>query len=398
MEAYLDNSATTCVYQETADLVCDLMVNHYGNPSAMHQKGVEAEQYIRTAQETLAKILKVKEKEIFFTSGGTESDNWALVGTAMANKRTGNHIITSAIEHPAVSAPLAFLEEQGFRITRLPVNKEGLVDVNELEEAITPETILDCCRTGYGLGFRTFVLQGGEDPAWDDGTLTALVAEIRRRWSDCAITLSLGERSAASYEALFRAGATRYLLRHETADPQLYAALHPAEMSHARRLACLETLRRIGYQTGTGMMVGVPGQTIGTLVEDLLLIERLRPQMIGIGPFLPHGDTPLGHAPAGSLRLTLLLLAILRLMRPAALIPATTALATLSPEGRRLGILSGANVVMPNLSPAAQRAKYAIYEHKAAFGCEAAEGLAALERELASVGYRIDYARGDYEE
>ena len=142
MEAYLDNSATTCVYQETADLVCDLMVNHYGNPSAIHQKGVEAEQYIRTAQETLAKILKVKEKEIFFTSGGTESDNWALVGTAMANKRTGNHIITSAIEHPAVSAPLAFLEEQGFRITRLPVNKEGLVDVNELEEAITPETIL----------------------------------------------------------------------------------------------------------------------------------------------------------------------------------------------------------------------------------------------------------------
>ena len=142
MEAYLDNSATTCVYQETADLVCDLMVNHYGNPSAMHQKGVEAEQYIRTAQETLAKILKVKEKEIFFTSGGTESDNWALVGTAMANKRTGNHIITSAIEHPAVSAPLAFLEEQGFRITRLQVNKEGLVDVNELEEAITPETIL----------------------------------------------------------------------------------------------------------------------------------------------------------------------------------------------------------------------------------------------------------------
>ena len=142
MEAYLDNSATTCVYQETADLVCDLMVNHYGNPSAMHQKGVEAEQYIRTAQETLAKILKVKEKEIFFTSGGTESDNWAIVGTAMANRRTGNHIITSAIEHPAVSAPLAFLEEQGFRITRLPVNKEGLVDVNELEEAITPETIL----------------------------------------------------------------------------------------------------------------------------------------------------------------------------------------------------------------------------------------------------------------
>lgn len=262
---------------------------------------------------------------------------------------------------------------------------------------LTSDEILTCCRTGYELGFRTFVLQGGEDPAWDDARLCGLVGEIHRRWPSCAITLSLGERSAASYEALFRAGATRYLLRHETADPALYATLHPAEMSHARRIACLETLRRIGYQTGTGLMVGVPGQTIGTLVEDLLLIERLRPQMIGIGPFLPHRDTPMGHAPAGSLRLTLLLLAILRLMRPAALIPATTALATLSPEGRRLGILSGANVVMPNLSPAAERAKYAIYEHKASFGCEAAEGLAELERELASIGCRIDYARGDYE-
>ncbi len=261
---------------------------------------------------------------------------------------------------------------------------------------LTPDEILTCCETGYGLGFRTFVLQGGEDPAWDDAALCALVGEIRRRWPDCALTLSLGERSEASYEALFRAGATRYLLRHETADPELYAALHPAEMSHARRLACLEALRRIGYQTGTGMMVGVPGQTADTLVRDLLLIERLQPEMIGIGPFLPHRQTPLGGAAAGSLRLTLLLLAILRLMRPAALIPATTALATLSPEGRRLGILSGANVVMPNLSPASERAKYAIYEHKASFGCEAAEGLAALERELASIGRRIDYARGDY--
>lgn len=263
---------------------------------------------------------------------------------------------------------------------------------------LTPEEILSCCQRGYELGFRTFVLQGGEDPAWNDDALCDLVGEMHRHWPECAITLSLGERSEASYEALFRAGATRYLLRHETADPELYAALHPAEMSHAGRIACLETLNRIGFQTGTGMMVGVPGQTVDTLVADLLLIERLQPRMIGIGPFLPHRQTPLGNMPAGSLRLTLLLLAILRLMRPAALIPATTALASLSSDGRKLGILSGANVVMPNLSPAAERTKYAIYEHKASFGCEAAEGLTALEKELASIGYRIDYTRGDYQE
>lgn len=261
---------------------------------------------------------------------------------------------------------------------------------------LSPETILSCCAHGYDLGFRTFVLQGGEDPAWTDGPLTELVTEIRRRWPDCAITLSLGERSEASYEALFRAGATRYLLRHETADPKLYAALHPGGMSHANRLACLAALRRIGYQTGMGMMVGVPGQSAETLVEDLLLMERFRPQMIGIGPFLPHHQTPLRDAPAGPLRLTLLLLAILRLMHPAALIPATTALATLSPEGRRLGILSGANVVMPNLSPPDERRKYDLYDHKAAFGCEAAEGLAALESSLQAIDRRIDYGRGDY--
>ncbi len=260
---------------------------------------------------------------------------------------------------------------------------------------LTSDEILGCCERGYALGLRTFVLQGGEDPSLGDGPLAELIAEIRRRWPDCAVTLSLGERSEASYERLFRAGATRYLLRHETADPELYAALHPG-MSHARRLECLAALQRIGYQTGMGMMVGVPGQNAGTLADDLLLMERFRPEMIGIGPFLPQRQTPLGDAPAGSLRLTLLLLAILRLMHPAALIPATTALATLAPEGRNLGILSGANVVMPNLSPPAERKKYVLYDHKAAFGCEAAEGLAALDRELHAIGRRIDYGRGDY--
>ncbi len=261
---------------------------------------------------------------------------------------------------------------------------------------LTPEEILATCDEGYRLGFRTFVLQGGEDRYFSDEVLVPLVEEIRRRHPKAAITLSLGERTEASYRALFEAGANRYLLRHEAASQSLYEELHPAEMSHQRRIACIESLKRIGYQTGMGMMVGAPGQQIDHLVEDLLLIEKMRPEMVGIGPFLPHRDTPYAAEAAGSLRLTLLLLAILRLMLPKALIPATTALASLKEEGRREGILSGANVVMPNLSPAAVRSKYAIYDHKASFGCEAAEGLRLLEEELRTIGYHIDYGRGDY--
>ncbi len=261
---------------------------------------------------------------------------------------------------------------------------------------LSPEEILSACQEGYRLGFRTFVLQGGEDGFFSDNRLIPLVKEIRQRFPEAALTLSLGERSAASYQALFDAGANRYLLRHEAASPSLYAALHPAEMSYTRRIESLETLQRIGYQTGMGMMIGAPGQTIDHLVEDLLLLERMRPQMVGIGPFLPHHDTPYGKMPAGSLTMTLKLLAIIRLMLPDALIPATTALATLSSEGRKAGILSGANVVMPNLSPPEVRSKYAIYDHKSAFGSEAAEGIRLLEKELVEIGYHIDFGRGDY--
>ncbi len=263
---------------------------------------------------------------------------------------------------------------------------------------LSDEEILSACEEGYRLGFRTFVLQGGEDGAFRDERLVALVAEIHRRWPDAALTLSLGERSEASYRALREAGATRYLLRHEAASEELYGQLHPAEMSHAHRLEALEALGRLGYQRGMGMMVGAPGQRIEHLVEDLVLMERMRPEMVGIGPFLPHAETPFGHAAAGDLRLTLQLLAIVRLMLPHALIPATTALATLSPQGRKAAILSGANVVMPNLSPSDVRAKYAIYDGKASWGSEAAEGLRLLEEELQQIGYHIDYGRGDYNE
>lgn len=263
---------------------------------------------------------------------------------------------------------------------------------------LSDEQILSCCEAGYQLGFRTFVMQGGEDGALTDARLVPLVTQIHERFPDCAITLSLGERSEASYRALYQAGARRYLLRHESASPQLYAQLHPASMSWHNRMECIKTLKNIGFQTGMGMMVGAPGQTVEHLVQDLLLLQEIRPQMVGIGPFIPHSQTPLGNNPAGSVDTTLLLLAIVRLLFPTALIPSTTALATLSPDAHLQGILSGANVVMPNLSPADVRRSYEIYEGKVAFGSEAAEGLRLLSEQLSTIDYEINYDIGNYKE
>ena len=257
------------------------------------------------------------------------------------------------------------------------------------------EEVLRCCEEGYRLGFRTFVLQAGEDATHTDEWLVQLITKMRQCYPDAAITLSLGERSEASYLRLRQAGADRYLLRHEAANEELYTALHPHSQGLQHRLACAETLHRLGYQVGLGMMVGVEGQTTKHLAEDLLLMKRMQPEMVGIGPFIPHPDTPLGDTPAGSLNLTLATLAIARLLLPQALIPSTTALATLTPTGRTEGILSGANVVMPNLSPTDVRGKYAIYKDKASWGAEAAEGIAQLEKELNTIGCHIDYGRGD---
>ena len=262
---------------------------------------------------------------------------------------------------------------------------------------LTSEEVMECCREGYALGFRTFVLQGGEDGTHTDAWLSELIGKMRTTYPDVAITLSLGERSEESYRILKEAGANRYLLRHEAANNELYASLHPSSRGLEHRLECLRALKRCGYQTGMGMMIGVKGQTIDHIVEDLLLIERMQPEMVGIGPFLPHRATPLGEEPAGELRLTLATIAIVRLMLPHALLPSTTALATLTPRGRLEGILSGANVVMPNLSPSSVRAKYAIYENKASWGKEAAEGIAALNSELETIGHHIDFSRGDYQ-
>ena len=262
--------------------------------------------------------------------------------------------------------------------------------------SLSRETILACCREGYALGFRTFVLQGGEDLSQTDDWVEETVRNIRKEFPDCAITLSIGEKTKEAYQRFFDAGANRYLLRHETFNEVHYGKLHPSEMNRGHRLQCLEALKDIGYQTGTGIMVGSPSQTIEHLVEDLLFIERFQPEMIGIGPFIPHADTPFANESAGSIDLTLKLLSIFRLMHPSALIPSTTALASLSADGRERGILAGANVVMPNLSPSSVREKYSLYNHKAAFGSESAEGLKELEKQLERIGYTISKDRGDY--
>lgn len=258
---------------------------------------------------------------------------------------------------------------------------------------LSKEEIMDCCEEGYSLGFRTFVLQGGEDPVQSDEWLEDLIRSIKSAYPDCAVTLSLGEKPEESYRRLRAAGADRYLLRHETFNPEHYASLHPSTMSRERRLACIAALKRLGYQTGTGIMVGSPRQTVDNVVEDLLYIQELEPEMIGIGPFIHHNDTPLRDMPDGSVELCLRLISILRLMNRKAYIPATTALSTLDPEGRKKGILAGANVVMPNLSPERFRSSYSLYEGKAHSGAESAEGLDELRKELQSIGYRINVQR-----
>ncbi|MBP3380058.1 MAG: [FeFe] hydrogenase H-cluster radical SAM maturase HydE [Ruminococcus sp.] len=260
---------------------------------------------------------------------------------------------------------------------------------------LTPEEILNCAENGYALGFRTFVMQGGEDAYFTDDVICGIISRLRKRFPDCAITLSLGERSRESYRRMKEAGADRYLLRHEAASRELYSRLHPAEMSLDNRKKCLFDLRGLGYQTGAGFMVGAPFQRVEDIVADIRFMEQLRPHMIGIGPFIPQHDTPFGGEKGGTLRLTLRILGILRLIFPKVLLPATTALGTISPEGRKLGLKTGCNVIMPNLSPADVREKYKLYDNKLITGGEAAEGLALLKKEISEAGYTAVEERGD---
>ena len=260
---------------------------------------------------------------------------------------------------------------------------------------LTQEEILACCAEGYRLGFRTFVLQGGEDPYFTDEKICAIVSAIRAQHPDCAITLSIGEKSRSSYQAYFDAGANRYLLRHETADAEHYAKLHPTSMSLANRKRCLFDLKEIGYQVGSGFMVGSPYQTAQNLLSDLRFLQQLEPDMIGIGPYITHEHTPFRDKPSGTLEQTLRLLSILRLLFPYALLPATTALGTIAPNGRELGLKAGGNVVMPNLSPVGVRKKYELYANKICTGEEAAQCRGCLEARVRLAGYNIVTDVGD---
>lgn len=260
---------------------------------------------------------------------------------------------------------------------------------------LTKEEILSCCENGYELGFRTFVLQGGEDAWYTDERMEEIIRAIRAGYPDCAITLSIGEKSYDSYRRFREAGADRYLLRHETANEEHYGKLHPASMSLTHRKQCLYDLKALGYQVGAGFMVGSPGQTIECLAEDLVFLKGLEPQMVGIGPFIPHHDTRFAGEPAGSVELTLYLLSVIRILLPKVLLPATTALGTMDPRGREKGLQAGANVVMPNLSPVKNRKLYDLYDNKICTGEEAAECRGCLSRRVESVGYYLVTERGD---
>lgn len=260
---------------------------------------------------------------------------------------------------------------------------------------LTPEQILECVDEGYSLGFRTFVMQGGEDGYFTDEVLCAIIRQIKKKYPGCAVTLSLGERKFESYERLYDAGADRYLLRHETADKEHYEKLHPQEMSFEYRMQCLHKLREIGYQVGCGFMVGSPYQTAAALARDLKFIEAFHPDMCGIGPFIPHKDTPFGEEASGTVDLTCYLLSIIRLIYPPVLLPATTALGTIHPLGRELGIQAGANVVMPNLSPVSVRKKYELYDNKICTGEESAQCRHCLDQRMLSIGYEVVTDRGD---
>lgn len=261
---------------------------------------------------------------------------------------------------------------------------------------LTKDDILSCCEFGYDLGFRTFVMQGGEDNHFTDEIVCDIVSEIKNRYSDCAVTLSLGEKSYESYKKLYDAGADRYLLRHETADSEHYSLLHPSDLTLENRMECLKNLKRIGFQTGCGIMVGSPYQTSGHIAKDLKFIEEFSPEMCGIGPFLPHKDTVFADKKKGSFELTLFLLSLIRIMKPSILLPSTTALGTISEGGREMGILSGANVIMPNLSPDEAKDKYMLYDNKLRTGLESAKGLEELKKKFAAIGYEIVTDRGDY--
>ncbi len=328
-----------------------------------------------------------KEEWVTLLSGYTDDDRAYAAGIAreISTSRFGNKIfIRGIVEFSNVCKNDCYY--CGIRRSNTNVQRYRL----------TPDEILDCCDEGYELGFRTFVLQSGEDKSYTNDTLCDIVRRIKAAHPDCAVTLSLGELTYDEYKALREAGADRYLLRHETADKAHYEKLHPAGMSWDNRMECLKYLKELGYQTGAGIMVGSPYQTMGCIAEDMLFFESFKPEMIGIGPFLPHKDTPFRDEPKGSYELTLFLLSLCRILLPDVLLPATTALGTIRPNGREEGVKAGANVIMPNLSPTAVRKKYMLYDNKICTGDESAQCRGCLEMRMKSIGYEVAVSRGDH--
>lgn len=263
---------------------------------------------------------------------------------------------------------------------------------------LSKDDILECARDGYTHGFKTFVLQGGEDGHFSDEILCDIIRDLKREFSDCAVTLSVGERSRDSYVNLYNAGADRYLIRHEAANERLYGEIHPSIQKHSERMRCLRDLREIGFQTGCGFMVGVPYQTNADIADDMIFIQEFKPHMVGLGPFIPHKDTPFGKYNSGNVNLTLLLISLTRIMLPSVLLPSTTALGTAKGNGRQLGVLAGCNVVMPNLSPAGVRKKYMLYDNKIGTEFDAETGIRILREQMEEIGYEVICARGDYKE
>lgn len=267
---------------------------------------------------------------------------------------------------------------------------------NIIRYRLTKADILEACAEGYSLGFKTFVLQGGEDSFWDDDALCDIVSTIKSLYPDCAVTLSIGERSKESYKRLFESGADRYLLRHEAISQELYEKIHPSGLLLQNRVQCLHDLKEIGYQVGCGFMVGVPLQTAADLALDMQFLSEFKPQMVGIGPFIPHSDTPFRDYPSGNTKLTLFLLSLCRIMLPRTLLPATTALGTASNDGRKQGVLSGCNVVMPNISPQIHREKYMLYDNKIGTLDTTLSALESLKAHMDEIGYTVLMHRGDY--
>lgn len=263
---------------------------------------------------------------------------------------------------------------------------------------LTKEQILDCCESGYAYDYRTFVLQSGEDPYYTDEVMCDIVSTIREKYTDCAITLSIGERSRESYQKLFDAGANRYLLRHETANKELYEKLHPSYQKFEVRMQCLRDLKDIGYQVGTGMMIGAPFQTHRNLAEDLVFLGEFKPHMVGTGPFIPHKDTDFRNEKAGALEMVLLCLSLVRIMLPNVLLPATTALGSINPLGREKGVLAGANVIMPNLSPTEVRKNYLLYDNKICVNDASSQCKNCINARMIKIGYEVEVSRGDYKE